>query len=166
MKAIINGKEVRVEIIDKNYNDTMSEVKILEGTFAGKYTTVSKEDVLTETKKTKSSARIEKSGRGREEDFENNCTHFTDDSVYYYITVKSNTKNEAENIFEDIAYRLVSELSDYNVELSCCPYSDEYDDYFQYGDALIVPFEYGSMKEIHKDIMREWKAIKKELGVK
>lgn len=45
-KNIIIGKEVAVEIIDAQYNETSVEVKILEGNFAGKCAIVNNNDIV------------------------------------------------------------------------------------------------------------------------
>ena len=47
-KNIIVGKEVEVKVIDANYGENMVEVKIAEGTFAGKCAIVKNEDLVVE----------------------------------------------------------------------------------------------------------------------
>ena len=49
VKARINNKIVDVEIIDGNYNDHAKEVKVLNGTFKGKYTIVENNDFIVDT---------------------------------------------------------------------------------------------------------------------
>lgn len=48
MKARINNDVVEVKVIDSNYNEHASEVKILSGTFQGKCTIVENEDLIPE----------------------------------------------------------------------------------------------------------------------
>lgn len=45
-KNIIIGKEVVVNIIDSEYNETSVEVKIMEGNFAGRCAIVNKKDIV------------------------------------------------------------------------------------------------------------------------
>ena len=83
MKAIINNKEYNVKVIDDNYNETSVEVKILDGTFAGKCAIVRVENLISNTEDL--ALVIENLETLIEETFEDENLNITSDGDYVFI---------------------------------------------------------------------------------
>lgn len=81
------------------------------------------------------------------------------------VLVKGKTKEEVEANFEALADRLV-EVSNYTFEWSTCPTVDEYNGVWSYHEMFTLEYEHGFMTEMKKDLMADFKAVKKEMGLK
>lgn len=81
------------------------------------------------------------------------------------IEVKAETKAEAEAIFDELAEKL-EEVADVEISWSTCPSCEEYKKGFYYADSFIIEYEHGFMTEIKKDLMKDFKSVKKEMGIR
>ncbi|HDK7195012.1 TPA: hypothetical protein PTV74_003319 [Clostridium botulinum] len=126
------------------------DIELLEGNLKGKVLYISKNSKTETIEKIKSSAKIERKGRLKEEG------HYSTDFIYFYITVKSNTLENAEKIHELITNKIMDEIKE--LEFVGCPTEDE-NSYF---DSLAIEFDLIEDVEV-KEVFR---TIKKDLGIR
>ena len=139
MTANINGKVLKVKAIDATYNEAMTEVEILEGTFKGIKTVVANSDLVKEEKTT---GKI-------------NFAKFQGSDRYMSVEVELTGCNEASDILDKFVEGI-------GYEVSGCPTEDEN----KYFDSFEVEYEHGTMTATKNYIKSEWKKFKKENGIR
>lgn len=159
MKAKINNQILRVQIINNNYNDHAVEVKILEGTFSGKCAIVEKADLITSKYTLKAECKKYESEDSYERSLDNSNYYRTLD---FDLSVKSEDKETAEYIFDEIASYMELELKEYDFQFARCTSYGEIEDKL-YLDTASVEYTHGLMVETKKAIMTAYKEAKKSL---
>lgn len=159
MKANINNKLYKVKVINSNYNNHSIEVKILEGTFAGKCAIVEKSDLVT--------AKYTVSAKCSKYESEDSYERSLDNSSYYRtldfdLSVKSEDEETANYIFDKIAEYMESELKEYDFQFARCTSYGEVEDKL-YLNTASIDFQHGFMAETKKAIMTSYKEVKKLL---
>lgn len=139
MKANINGKTLEVKVINANYNETMAEVKVLEGTFKGVCTVVNNNDLITEQKTT---GKI-------------NFAKWEHD--HRFLSVELELTN-----CEDASYFLDKFADNLGVVLNDCPVEEDN----KYWDSFEIEYDHGTMTATKNHIKSEWKKFKKENGIR
>jgi hypothetical protein len=159
MKANINNQVLTIEVINSNYNNHASEVKILEGTFSGKCAIVENSDLITDKYTVSFKAEKYESENSYEKTLElSNNQRYLD----FNLEIKSENEDTANYIFDKIANYIESELkSEYGFEFARCTGYDK--DYQSYVDTASINFEHGFMVETKKAIMTAYKEAKKSL---
>lgn len=155
MLANINilGYKGLVKIIQEDINGY--DIELLEGTLKGKIVYISKNSKAETMEKIKSSAKLEKQGRAKETDIDGN-NHYSSKYVHFYITVKSNTLENAQKIHELITNKMMGEI--HELEFVGCPVEDKN----SYSDSLAI--EIGLVEDI--EVKEVFKTIKKDLGIR
>lgn len=136
------------KIIQENINGY--DIELLEGNLKGKKTYISKNSKTETIEKIKASAKIERKGRVKEQ------RHYSSDFIYYYITVKSDSLENAEKIHELITNRMMSEFKEF--QFVGCPTEDS-NNYF---DSLAIEFDL--VEDI--EVKELFKTIKKDLDIR
>ncbi|NCI19812.1 hypothetical protein EJM73_09250 [Clostridium botulinum] len=137
-----------VKIIEEDTNGY--DIELLEGNLKGKKTYISKNSKTETIEKIKASAKIERKGRIKE------YGRYSSNYIYYYITVKSNTLENAEKIHYIITNTIMSKIKE--LEFVGCP-TEENNSYF---DSLAIEFDLIEDVEV-KEL---FKTIKKDLGIR
>lgn len=156
MKANINNQVLEIEVINSNYNNHASEVKILEGTFTGKKAIVENTDLTIDKYTVSAKCSMYQS----EDSYER--TLFNSDysrSLQFELTITSENEDTQNYIFDKIANYMQSEIKECNFQFAGCPTIES----GQYWDCASIDFEHGSMTEIKKAIMATYKEAKKSL---
>lgn len=148
-KNIVNGKEIKCEIVNPKYNDVSAEVKILEH-FEGAYAIVNHKDIIIENA-IKGSAKIE---FGKFEDDEKRFLTID-------IATKSNNIENAESLLDKIT-ELMESYENY-IKFSRCNATVGKD---SISDGFILEYNHGEMKDTKEYIKDLFKQAKKELNIK
>ena len=74
----------------------------------------------------------------------------------FYVTVTADIQDDAR----ETLYKIENKMNEY--DWLCCYDSNGND----YSDGFDIPFEYGQMTEIKKEVLSTLKKVKKELGIK
>lgn len=131
--ANIIGKPVQCKIIDANYNDTMVEVQIIEGTFKNKYTVASKENIVKIiTKTTKDDVNVQALKIAMDN---NNIDSYSINGFDYgsQIVIEGCNYNVYVDVFNE-EYEEVFSLSTLNTNIHYN--GKEYDVYFNSSDMF------------------------------
>lgn len=101
MKAKIDNKVLRVEMVDNNYNDHASEVRILDGTFAGRLCIVENTDLIVPP--TLTLAQLVKLAKNSIEDLNDLEEHYFTELISQEIleTIEYNVSNLVKLSYND-----------------------------------------------------------------
>lgn len=119
-------------------------------------------EVVEEVKTEKASASVE---FGKYE-----LTNFFDEVEARYMTVDivltAETEEGVEALWSKFADKL-EEASDLEIGWSTCPTVDKNSNgSWYYAESFCVPYEHGFMAEMKKDFKSDFKAVKKEMGIR
>lgn len=131
--ANIIGKPIQCKIIDANYNDTMVEVEIIEGTFKNQYTTASKENIVNMiTKTTKDDINVQALKIAMDN---NNIDSYSIHGFDYgfQIVIEGSNYNVYVDVFNE-EYEEIYSLSTMNTNIHY--EGREYDIYFDHTDMF------------------------------
>lgn len=147
MKAMINNKIYKINIIDNSYSATQCEVEILEGNFKGQRAIVSNTDIIIG----KFTSKIEYVVSREEDQFDNYKKKITGREFWVTITTNNSIQNN-----EFIMYNLMEHIennSDYAFHR--CSGVEADNNKLTYIDSITVDDkdEYEEIKELYK----EWK---------
>ena len=82
------------------------------------------------------------------------------------ITLTAKTEEGVEALWSKFAERL-EEVSNIDIQWSTCPTVDKNSKgSWYYSESFCVDYEHGMMTEIKKDFMADFKAVKKEFGIR
>ena len=119
-------------------------------------------EIVEEVKKEKASASVQ-FGKYEHEDMfgEVEFRQLTVD-----ITLTAETEEGVEALWGKFAERL-EEVADVEISWSTCPTVDKNrNGSWYYAEGFVVDYEHGMMTEIKKDFMADFKAVKKEFGIR
>lgn len=92
-----------------------------------------------------------------------------DEVIDRFVTVdvelKGTSEKEVEDNFLVLAEKL-EEMSNVTIEWSTCATVEEDKGTWIYQDMFTLEYEHGFMTEIKKDLMADFRAIKKEMGLR
>ncbi|WP_252225345.1 MULTISPECIES: hypothetical protein [unclassified Clostridium] len=102
MKAKIDNKVLRVEMVDSNYNDHASEVRIIEGTFNGRLCIVENTDLIVPP--TLTLAQLVKLAKNSIEDLNDLEEHYFTELISQEIldTIQYNVSNLVKLSYNDM----------------------------------------------------------------
>ena len=83
------------------------------------------------------------------------------------VTLTAETEDEVEALWEKFTERL-EEVADVETNWSACPTigQSHKTGAWYYCDSFVVDYDHGMMTEIKKDFMKDFKAVKKEMGIR
>jgi hypothetical protein len=159
MKANINNQILDVEVINANYNNHASEVKILEGTFSGKCTIVENTDLVADKYTVSFKSKSYNTESKYERTFE-----LSDNKRYldFDLTITSENEDTAYYVLNKISSYMEAELKEYNFSFARCAGYGEVESN-QFIDTASINFEHGFMAETKKTIMTAYKEAKRLL---